>query len=203
MSVELEHLLETIEQEGVQKAEQHAAGIEKQARERAEQIVKQAEQRAAALKEQAEREAQLAEQRGRKALEQAARDTVLAVEKAVTALFQRLLARDVSAALDDETLRALVADVTRAYAAAEAGGAGARVTLSAEQAARLADRLVADLRDQVAGGVEIRPEGTVGAGFRLSISGSEVEHDFTAAAIAEALAALVRPELAKAIRNTD
>ena len=67
-------------------------------------------------------------------------------------------------------------------------------------------KLAAALKAQLAAcaattGVRVVLDETTGAGFSLRLDGGRVEHDFSEAAIAAALAKRLRPDLAKLVRG--
>lgn len=83
MAENLENLLIRIQKEGVEKAEQEAAGIIAKAREQAARIVQESEAAAKRNLEHARHEAALLTEQGIKTVEQAARDFILAIGKSM------------------------------------------------------------------------------------------------------------------------
>ena len=127
--------------------------------------------------------------RAAETIRQAARDTVLKVEASVTALLEKLLAKDVDAALANEScVAALVTDAVKG------------LTGSAEVAAKA--KLAAALKAQLAAqkNVTVVTDETLGTGFSVKLDGGRVEHAFTGDVIAEELAKRLRPELAKLLK---
>lgn len=191
MAEELQQLLEKIQHDGVEKANAEAAAILAKAKADAAAVLKDAETKAAALRAQAETDAQAFEERARKTISQAARDTVLDVKAGIGKLLDRLLAQDVAAALADpaETARLALAAVK------ELGAAQADVAAGAKLAAALKAQLAA----AAVPGVQVVLDEGVGAGFSLRLDHGRVEHDFSEAAIAAALAKRLRPDLARLV----
>ena len=194
MAEELQQLLEKIQHDGVEKAKADADAILAKAKADAAALLKDAEAKAEAARAQAETDAQAFEARARKTIAQAARDTVLDVQAGLMGLFERLLAKDVAAALaaPAETAR-LALDAVKALGAAQVDVAAG-------------ERLAAALKAQLAAcaattGVRVVLDETTGAGFSLRLDGGRVEHDFSEAAIAAALAKRLRPDLAKLVRG--
>lgn len=193
MAEELQQLLEKIQHDGVEKANAEAAAILAKAKADADAILKDAEAKAAARRDEAEADARAFEDRARKTISQAARDTVLDVKAALGRLLENLLAKDVAAALADP------AEVARlALAAVKALGADA---VDVAASAKLADALKAQLAAAAAKGVQVVLDETTGAGFSLRLDGGRVEHDFSEAALAAALAKRLRPDLARLVRG--
>lgn len=195
MTQDLQQLLEKIQRDGVDKAKSDADKLVSEAQAQARKIVEAAHAEAAKIKADARQEAEAFERRAEETVRQSARDTVLNVEKAVTALFGGLLLKDVNAALSSAELTAeLAAEAVRAYIG-EKGG------VEVAAAAKLADALRAKLAAEAASGVTVVTDDTTGAGFRLRLAGGRVEHAFTGAAVADALAKQLRPRLAAMMKQ--
>lgn len=195
MAEELQQLLEKIQHDGVEKANAEAAAILAKAKADAAAILKDAEDKAATCRTQAEADAAAYAERAGKTISQAARDTVLEVRKAVDALLGNLLAKDVNAALADPAAAAALAGKVIAELALPAGA-----TADVNAGAQLAEALKAQLAAAAGTGVKVVLDETVGAGFSLRLDGGRVEHDFSEAAIAAALAKRLRPDLAKLVQ---
>jgi V/A-type H+-transporting ATPase subunit E len=195
MTQDLQQLLEKIQRDGVDKAKSDADKLVSEAQAQARKIVEAAHAAAAKIKADARQEAEAFERRAEETVRQSARDTVLNVEKAVTALFGGLLLQDVNAALSSAELTAeLAAEAVRAYIG-EKGG------VEVAAAAKPADALRAKLAAEAASGVTVVTDDTTGAGFRLRLAGGRVEHAFTGAAVADALAKQLRPRLAALMKQ--
>ena len=192
MAEELQQLLEKIQHDGVEKANAEAAAIVAAAKEKADALVKNAQDEAKAAGEKADADAKAYAARAEETIRQAARDTVLKVKEDVTRLLTNLLAEDVKAALAADA----VVIAGTAIKELVSGTAGAEVSVSA----KLADAIRAQLAAQSLNGVKVVSDETTGAGFTVKLDNGRVEHDFTDAAIAEALAQRLRPDLAALLK---
>ncbi|MDP6490828.1 MAG: hypothetical protein QGH42_11370 [Kiritimatiellia bacterium] len=201
MSEELQSLLDRIEKDGVDKANAKAGEIVKNAETKAAELVKQAESDAAALLAKAEEDSKAFEVRSSKALDQAARDVILSVERSVAAIFARIAAEEVAVALDIETIRTCVAALIDSYAKADAQGSRLAITLSAEQRDDVVSYLSQKFQAQLADGLSVEGSDAIGAGFKVAVTDKEVEHDFTGEAVADALGALLRTDLATILKG--
>lgn len=190
MAEELQQLLEKIQHDGVEKANAEAATILAKAKADAAAILKDAESTAAALRAQAETDAKAFEERAQKTISQAARDTVLEVKDAIGRMLEKLLAKDVAAALADPSEAAKLA-----LAAVNELGSNADVAAGEKLAAALKAQLAADAK----AGVKVVLDESVGTGFSIRLDGGRVEHDFSESAIVAALAKRLRPDLAKLV----
>ena len=188
MAEELQQLLEKIQHDGVEKANAEAATILAKAKADAAAILKDAESKAAALRAQAETDAKAFEERAQKTISQAARDTVLEVKDAIGRMLEKLLAKDVAAALADPSEAAKLA-------LAAVNELGSNVAAGEKLAAALKAQLAADAK----AGVKVVLDESVGTGFSIRLDGGRVEHDFSESAIVAALAKRLRPDLAKLV----
>ncbi len=191
MAEELQQLLEKIQRDGVDKANAEAAAIVAKAKAEAEAIVKKAQEDAAAAEAKGKADAEAYAARARETISQAARDTVLKVREDVTKLLTKLLAQDVSAALATEAVPLAAAAVKELVT-----GSGAEVAASA----KLVDAIRAQLAAQAQNGVKVVADEMTGAGFTVKLDNGRVEHDFTDAAISEALAQRLRSDLAALLK---
>ena len=192
MAEELQQLLEKIQRDGVDKANAEAAAIVAKAKAEAEALVKKAQEDAAAAEAKGKADAEAYAARARETIAQAARDTVLKVKDDVTKLLTKLLAQDVTAALATEAVPIAAAAVKELVT----GSATAEVAASA----KLVDALRAQLAAQAQGGVKVVADEMTGAGFTVKLDSGRVEHDFTDAAIAGALAQRLRADLAALLK---
>ena len=101
MAEELQSLLDRIQAEGVDKAKAEAARIVEEAERKAADVVAEAGRKAADLRAKAEEEARVLQARSEQSLRQAARDVVLEVGENVRQTLERVLRKDVDAALAD------------------------------------------------------------------------------------------------------
>ena len=189
MSENIQSLLEKINRDGVEKAEAEAAKIIAAAKAKAADIVKAANDEAAKAKADAETAASDYSARAAETVRQAARDTILKVESSVTALLEKLLAKEVKAALANPDA------VAQLVAAALKGVTGeGEVAVSAELAKALGAKLAG------LGNFKVITDETLETGFSVRLDGGRVEHDFTGATIADELAKRLRPDLAKLLK---
>ena len=191
MAEELQHLLDKINREGVEKAENEAARIIAAAKEEAATLVATAKNEAAAEKAAAEAAAKMSAHRAEETIRQAARDTVLSVESAVTKLLESVLVRNVDAALSDPaTAVGLARDAIRAVA----GDGEVDVAAGAKLAESLRAQLAAETN------VKVVTDDTLGTGFSVRVDGGRVEHEFTGSVVSNAIASRLRAELAKFLK---
>ena len=185
---DLQSLLEKINREGVEKADAEAKRIVDEAKAKADKIVKDALAESAKAKADAEANARTYAERAAETIRQSARDITIGVKDAVTALLEKLLAKDIDAALGDEkTAVSIVADAIK--------------DLTGPGEIRCGDKLASALKSQVSSlkSFTLTTDPALGAGFTVKLDGGRVEHDFTAETISTELARRLRPDLAKLV----
>ena len=187
---DLQSILEKINTDGVEKAEAEAERIVGVAKKEAEALLRDAGEKASKEKAEAERVSADAARRAEETIRQAARDVVISVRDSVTAILERLLAKDVDAALADGSTAADLA----AGAIRELAGPG-EISAGPKLAAALKAQLAAN------GNFTVVMDEDAGTGFSVRLDDGRVEHDFSADVIARELAKRLRPELAKLLRD--
>ena len=188
----LDALLVKIRTEGVDKARAEADAIVAQARKDAEKIVATARSEAEQCKAQAQADADRFQQGAEATLRQAARDVRMKLEQDITSLLERTLGGEVDATLEAGAIVGkLVEEAVETYLRDGA------VTVAA--APKLAEALKARLAQK--GEVMVVTDAQMGTGFRVLLKGGRVEHDFTGEAVTQALTALLRPQLAKLLKD--
>ena len=196
MAEDLQHLINKIKTEAVDKARAEASKIESEAKAKAAQIVKEAEAQAKAKLEKADKDSLAYAERSEKTLEQAARDVVLTVSEDVKKAVLGLLELNVDKALTPELVQQLLFTLANGYA-----GKSATVSLSESDAKKLSSFVTGEFQKKLGAGVNVQSDGGIYGGFRLSFENGKVSHDWSKEAIAEALSAILRPALAKAVQN--
>lgn len=202
MAEELQHLIDRIQKDGVAKAEVEAARIMASAREQADGIVKTAEAQAREMVAGAEREAKSFEERGRKALEQAARDVVLSVQQAVSDTLKRIVDASVGKAMTPDVVRQMMVKLVESYSADKGDCSEIDLLVNPADQKTVVDFFMREYRGALEKGVEIHADSGVVAGFRASIEGEHVHHEFTRKEITEAFCRLLRPRLAEIVKGS-
>lgn len=195
MTQDLQQLLEKINTDGVEKAKIEAAKIISQAEAQAKKTVESAQHEAAQFVNQAKQEATSYERRAEESIRQAARDTLLNLEKSITTLLTNLLLTEVKSTLQTEgVVTQLVCDAVHAYLHNKGS---MEVIVAQTWVQTLQAKLVAEASQ----GVKIITDTQTGAGFKIRLANGRIEHDFSAAAVAEALAKQLRPQLAALVKG--
>lgn len=188
MAEELQHLIERIRKEGVEKAETESSDIVTAAKADAEKIVADAKAEAAQIVAKAEQDAEVFTTRSTQALEQAGRDLLLTVGKGVEDIFNALLKDVVAEALSAELMADLIGKLAEE---------GASVKVNDE----VLKVLTGKFADKLKSGVDLGADQEILAGFKLVEKEGSAYRDFTDEAIVESLSAFLRPQLAEILKK--
>lgn len=195
----LQSLIDKLQGEVVDEAEAKARAILADAESEAERRIAAANAEATRIRNDAERDAGLSHERGERALKQAGRDVLMAVRRGVEDVVMALVHDSLGETLTPETLRDMLLVMAEAYAKRSGPERRMSVLLGEEDREKLAAYYADEYRQKLETGVDIRLGRDIEKGFRVSVNGDHVEHDFTLEAIASVLSEMLRPELAKLI----
>lgn len=198
MAEELQHLIDRIQKEGIDKAEGEAQQIVSDARQRAADIVKEAESRAEEIIRKAEQDSEIYTERSTRTLEQAARDLLITVGQGVENILSDLVAESVNEALSVEVLEKMLVKIAESCADNE-DESRIEFMISEKDQQDLIKFFADRYREKMVHGVEIHTDNEILKGFKVSFSEGRVYQDFTEEAIAEALANFLRPHLAEIV----
>lgn len=200
MAEELQGLLDKINKEGLDKAEQEKARIIAEAKDEAKSIVAKAKEDAEALIAEAKKEEEKLKASGAAGLQQASRDVIIALEESIKEILSNIVKTSVAESMSPEQL----ADIVSTLAAAYAKGAEPKLTAMAspEQLEVLTQTFTAKLQETFKGGIELKPVLGIDAGIKVSFSGDSVVHDFTSDAIGDMLCAYLNPRILKLVTET-
>ena len=195
MDTQLKELIDRIKTDGIRTAEQNADRIISQAKEQAAAILKDAEENARNLRQNALADAEKFEQSGQAALRQAGRDLILTLKSEIEKMFNAILRRQTSKALDSDTMKEAVIAAVKNLSEAQ----GLEIQIPEKELAAVESGLTKVLADQMAKGVEIVPFKELDAGFRISLKDGTAFYDFSDTEISAMLAKHLNPRLGQLI----
>lgn len=196
MDVQLQELIDKIKNEGVATAETEAKAIIKKAENEAATIIANAKKQAEGIVADAKSEAAKADQAGRAALGQAGRDLILSLKAKLTVLFESILKADTGEILGGKYLEDAVMKVLSQW-----DGGDVSVELSESDFAALEKGMKARIAQELKKGYDVSPGRSVAKGFRVVEKDGGAYFNFEAEGIAEVLADLLNPKLAKIVKE--
>jgi V/A-type H+-transporting ATPase subunit E len=199
MTDQVQHLIDRIRQDAVQAADRQSQELLAQARAQADALLAQGRAAAAQHQREAEQQAARLVEQGTRSLQQAARDVLLKVGERVEDLVREALAAAVDAALRPQVVEEMLLRLADGFAKNGVVEGQLALTVGPEDKERLTRLVMDKVREKLEQGVTVSIDPRLGRGFRLSYAGGAVHHDFTGEAIANALAGLLRPNLAEIV----
>ena len=195
MDVQLQELIDKIKQDGVATAESEAAKIIATAEKKAESIISSANEKAEEIKKTAKAEAEKMEKAGEEAIIQAGRNMLLSFKDALIAEFDGLIQEGTEKALSKDVLTKLVPETVKAWAK-NSDASELSVLLSEKDLKALEKSLTTSLKAEIKKGLEVKPDNTLTAGFRIGVKNGAAFYDYSAESLAEMFAAYLNPKVA-------
>lgn len=200
MSEKLKELLNKINEEGLQKAEENANAIELMAKKDADKILRDAKSEAKRIVEDAKNKAAKTEKTTELALKQASRDLILSLKDEVRKVFHKIVSGETRKAMSSENMADILKDLIETYLKENGKASDIKVLLKKEDLERLKKSFIAKLKDRIKDGVEFRPSPNINSGFSISFDKGKSFFDFTDEGLKEALCAYLNPEVTRLLK---
>ncbi|MBN2097830.1 MAG: hypothetical protein JW714_05085 [Candidatus Omnitrophica bacterium] len=197
MAEDIKGLIDKIQKEGMQAAQQKAKNIEGQAEQKAKEIITSAEKQAQKLIEESQTRIATMEQRAQATLKQAGRDLLLSLRAELNALLDKLVAQETASALGPDELSKIITELIKG--ATKDLSREIVITLKPGELNQLAKTFLHKLSQEVKKGITLRPSGEITGGLTISYDGDKSHYDFTDQAMAAYLTAFLKPKLAEVL----
>ena len=195
MDVQLQELIDKIKKDGVTAAEKEAAKIIADANKKSEAIIKDAEAKAEQIKKDAKAETTRMQKASDEAIVQAGRNMLLSFQDSLVQELDGLIKAETAKALSKDTLAKLVPETVKAWAK-NSDASELSVLLSEKDLKALEGSLTTALKAEIKKGLEIKPDKTLAAGFRIGVKNGAAFYDYSAESLAEMFAAYLNPKVA-------
>ena len=192
----LDSLLDRIQTEGIQKAENTASEIIAAAHQKADVIVAEARQEFKTLDDDHKQQIKHREETSNSRLAHAGRDIILNIKAEIISLFERVLLDECRSCLDGKNLATVIQQVIAGWQVEHNDSRNLEILVNEQESHTLCNEILADLQKQANDGIEVKGHPDVSAGFRIAKKGDNLYYDFTDQAVAETLAQYLKPELA-------
>ena len=204
MEIQLQELIDKIKKDGIETASEEAAKIKREAEEEAARIVAAAEKEASNKIDQIKADTERLEKSGKAALEQASRNLLLAFKGEVQSLLDKIVVQGVSSAYDENTLKQILPELFKSWAAkgAASGSASFDLLLSEADMAKLKSWAQGALAEELKKGVELKSDRKLGSGFRIANKDGSAYYDFSAESVAEFLSNYLNPNLVEILSGS-
>ena len=195
MDVQLQELIDKIKKDGVAAAEKDAAKIIANSEKKAEAIIEEAQSKAAEIIKSAQSETKKMEKASEEAIIQAGRNMLLSFKDALIGELDGLIQNETEKALSKDVLTKLVPETVKAWAK-NSDASELSVLLSEKDLKAIESSLNTALKAEIKKGLEIKPDKTLNAGFRIGVKNGAAFYDYSAESLAEMFAAYLNPKVA-------
>ncbi|MAW39646.1 MAG: hypothetical protein CMF27_01790 [Kiritimatiellaceae bacterium] len=194
MADKIQHLIDQIQKEGIDSATQKADEIIVNAKQQAEQLIANAEKECADKRASAEQDAAALTERSIKTIKQAGRDLLILLGQSCEKVVSSSLQHSVGNALSADLLKDLIKKSTSGE------NSSIEITVNESEVEALT-AYCAELAAESGADISLSGHSEVLSGFTLGFKDKNVYLDFTGEAIADALGAFLRPELARLVSD--
>jgi len=195
MDVQLQVLIDKIKQDGVASAEAEAGKIISESEKKAEAIIADAQAKAAEIIKNAKAETERMEKASEEAIVQAGRNMLLSFKDSLISELDGLIQAETAKAESKDVLAKLVPETVKAWVK-NSDASELSVLLSEKDLADLEKSLTSELKAEISKGLEIKPDKTLSAGFRIGVNNGAAYYDYSAESLAEMFAAYLNPKVA-------
>ena len=200
MDVQLQELIDKIKKDGVVTAEAEAAKIVEASEKKAEGIIADAQAKAAEIIKNAKAETERMEKASEEAIIQAGRNMLLSFKDSLIGELDGLIKAETEKAESKDVLTKLIPETVKAWAK-NADASELSVLLSEKDLKILESALTSELKAEVSKGLEIKPDKTLSAGFRIGVKNGAAYYDYSADSLAEMFAAYLNPKVAALLKT--
>lgn len=199
MAEEIKDLIEKINQEGIQAAENKAREIEEQAKRQAKELIEKARQEAQKIAAETKDKCAKAEESTKTLLKQAGRDLLLSLRKEINAILDKIIIANVSQALRQEEMARIIGLLVKDYTQKQKEGL--IISLNKEDLQRLEQGLWLELGQEIKKGITLKPSEDIQAGFTISYDNGKSQFDFTDKSFADYIGLELKPKLAELLKD--
>ena len=200
MDVQLQELIQKIKNDGVVAAKADAEKIIAEAEKKAEAIKAEAENKAAEIIKTAKAETERMEKASEEAIIQAGRNMLISFRDSLLNELNGLIKADTEKALSKDLLAKLIPETVKAWAKNNDAGE-LSVLLSEKDLNNLESELTAELKAEIAKGLEVKADKTMTAGFKIGVENGSAYYDYSAESLAEMFAAYLNPKVAALMKD--
>ncbi|MBQ5781388.1 MAG: V-type ATP synthase subunit E [Spirochaetaceae bacterium] len=200
MDIQVQDLIDKIKKDGVTAAESQAAEIIKKANDEAKQIIANAESKALEAQKNAKAEAERLEKASVAAIAQAGRNLIISFRDGIEKELAAIVSSEVAASYNADVLKGLIPEVVKAWAV-KSEADSIDVLLSEKDCKALTDAFKSALKDKVSKGLEIKPDASLSAGFKIACKDGSAYYDFSADAVSDLFASYLNPKVAEILKK--
>lgn len=195
MDVQLQELIDKIKKDGVAAAENDAAKIISEAEKKAEAIIADAQNKASDIIKSTKTETEKMEKSSQEAIIQAGRNMLLSFKDSLIAQLDSLINAETEKAMSKDLLAKIIPETVKAWVK-NSDASELSVLLSEKDLKDLNSTLTAELKSEISKGLEIKPDKTMNAGFKIGVQNGAAYYDYSAESLAQMFSAYLNPKVA-------
>lgn len=195
MDVQLQELIDKIKKDGVAAAETSASEKIAVAEKEAAKIIADAKEEADKIIKQAKEETARMEKASEDAIAQASRNLVLSFRKSVENELSAIVNAETAKAYDAKMLEQLIPETVKEWAK-QSEASDLSVLLNEKDLKAVESNLQAALKDEIAKGLTLKTDNSIGGGFRVGVNDGAAFYDYSAEAVADLFSAYLNPRVA-------
>lgn len=200
MDVQLQELIDKIKKDGVAEAEKEAANIIEQAQKKSDSIIEEAQAKAADIIKNAKSETERMEKSSEEAIAQAGRNMLLSFKDSLIAELDLIIKAETEKAMSKDVLAKLIPQTVLNWSK-DTNASELSVLLSEKDLKDLQDAFTTELKEQINKGLEIKPDKTIAAGFRIGVKNGAAFYDFSAESLSQMFAAYLNPKVSAIMKD--
>jgi len=197
MSEKLNQLLEKINREGVDQAQQKAKAIEEEARRQSVRLIEEASRKANAIIENANAEVQKFKENAETSLKQAARDMLLSLKNEIRKTLEKIIHAKIASTLSSDDMSVILRKAIDQFLERKGRPGDVMVLLKEEDLEKLKSGFIGKLKENLEDGIFFKPYSKINAGFAISFDKGKSFFDFTDEGLREVLRANLNPALSQ------
>ena len=200
MDFQLQELIDKIKKDGVSSAEEAAAQITANAEKKAASIVEEAQKKSDDMIKNAKSEIARLEKASEDAVTQACRNMLISFRDSLVAELDGIIQSETAKSYSSDLMKTLIPETVKAWCK-NADASELSVILSEKDLKSLEDELKAALKAEIAKGLEIKPDSTLSAGFRIGVNNGAAFYDYSAKSVADLFSAYLNPRVASLMKE--
>lgn len=200
MDFQLQELIDKIKKDGVSSAEAAAAQITADAEKKAASIVEEAQKKSDDMIKNAKSEIARLEKASEDAVTQACRNMLISFRDSLVAELDGLIQSETAKSYSPDLMKTLIPETVKAWSK-NADASELSVILSEKDLKSLEDELKDALKTEISKGLEIKPDSTLSAGFRIGVNNGAAFYDYSAESVADLFSAYLNPRVAALMKD--
>ncbi len=200
MDFQLQELIDKIKKDGVSSAEAAAAQITADAEKKAASIVEEAQKKSDDMIKNAKSEIARLEKASEDAVTQACRNMLISFRDSLVAELDGIIQSETAKSYSPDLMKTLIPETVKAWSK-NADASELSVILSEKDLKSLENELKAALKTEISKGLEIKPDSTLSAGFRIGVNNGAAFYDYSAESVADLFSAYLNPRVAAIMKE--